>query len=438
MYNVCIIGAGPAGLFAAYELKKFGINDVCIIERGESIEKRTDVMCGVGGAGLFSDGKLHFTPVLSHKKLIGLYTTDEIKSLLNYVESIIDKFIPDLETFPKNENEIEKLRTICHRNNIELVVRRLKHVGSDKLPELIKKIVDATNVEIKTNTEVKDVSVNKNFTLFTDHGSFECKHLILAPGRYGSRWIQALSKKIGITYNYDKIEIGVRVEFPHEIMDEYSKVLYEPIFITKTKTFDDTVRTFCPCPRGYVSKEEYEDFICVNGHSNSGNESKNSNFALVTEVSLTEPVENTTEYAKSIARLATTIGGGKPIIQRVADLRMSRRSTWERIKKSYVTPSLKDVTPGDLSMAMPHRIIKNIIEGLETLNKVMPGINSGSTLLYGPEVKFRSSKIETDKLMETKIRNLFVAGDGSGLSGNIIGAAATGILAARGIMKKLE
>jgi hypothetical protein len=174
--------------------------------------------------------------------------------------------------------------------------------------------------------------------------------------------------------------------------------------------------------------------VCVNGHSNSDHKSPNSNFAFVVEVNLTEPVENSIQYAQSIAQLASTIGGGKPILQRLADLKKGRRSTWSRIKKSLITPSLTDVTPGDISMALPHRIVTDIIEGLEQLDMVMPGINAGSTLLYAPEVKFRSSKIITTKGMETRIKNVYVAGDGCGISGTITGAAATGIMAARGIL----
>ena len=187
-----------------------------------------------------------------------------------------------------------------------------------------------------------------------------------------------------------------------------------------------------------VAIEDYEGFVCVNGHSNSDHNSENSNFAFVTEIQLTKPVENTTKYAKSIAKLANTIGGGKPILQRLADLRAGRRSTWDRIKKSYVQPSLKDVVPGDISMAFPHRVVTNIIEGLRMLDKVLPGLNSGNTLLYAPEIKLRSSKIKTSKHLETKIKGLYVAGDAAGVSGNIVGAAATGIIAATGILNTVN
>jgi len=221
-------------------------------------------------------------------------------------------------------------------------------------------------------------------------------------------------------------------------MKRYAESLYEIVLKVRTDTFDDIVRTFCSCPNGYVAREDYQGYVCVNGYSNSDHSSKNSNFALLCEVHLTEPVENSIAYAQSIAELASTIGGQKPILQRLADLRKGRRSTWRKLEKSLVTPSLTDVTPGDISMALPHRIVVNILESLGKLDSVMPGINSGSTLLYAPEVKFRSSKIKTTPGMETNVNGLFVAGDASGMAGSITGAAATGIMAARGIINKIN
>ncbi len=249
-------------------------------------------------------------------------------------------------------------------------------------------------------------------------------------------WLQKIGKKYGIKYQYDMVEIGVRVEFPRSVMKRYAEALYEVVLKVRTKTFDDVMRTFCSCPNGLVAVETYPEYICVNGHSLSDHLSLNSNFAFVCEVHLTEPVENSIDYAESIAKLATTIGGGKPILQRLKDLQRGRRSTWSRLKKSMVRPSLKDVTPGDISMALPHRIVVNILEGLEKLDTVMPGINSGSTLLYAPEVKLRSSKVALTPAMETTLKNVYAAGDAAGVSGSITGAAATGIMAARGMSKR--
>ena len=443
-YDVIIVGAGPAGLFAAYELvKQKPALKICLIDKGNSIKqrKRTEVMCGVGGAGTFSDGKLHYTPVLSHEKILHLYSTEEIQNYLNYVDKIFTDFGVDAPFSPTKMDEVHKLVDECTRNGVMLFIRKARHVGSDKLPKIIEHFEDfllKNKVVLKTNMEVQDFIISNQVCtgVITDKGAITGTYIISAPGRYNARWMQKLADKYGLGFTYEKVEVGVRVEFHAAIMKRHFDIMHESIFHIHTPTFDDVVRTFCPCPNGMVALEQYDDFICVNGHSDSKMESENSNFALVTEVNLTEPVENTIKYGKSIAKLATTIGGGKPILQRLRDLKKGRRSTWERINKSHIKPTLTDVTPGDISMALPHRVVTNLLEGLEMLEKVIPGINSDSTLLYAPEIKLRSSKIKTDKYLETKVKNLFVAGDGSGLSGNIVGAATTGIIAAQGIIKK--
>jgi len=290
-------------------------------------------------------------------------------------------------------------------------------------------IFDRTEVEdlIVRNNKVRGVLTKKKKELLSDI-------VLLAPGRIRASWLQKLADSYNIKYIYDKVEVGVRVEFPAEIMKKQAETLYETVYRIRTKTYHDIVRTFCSCPNGEVATETYDGYVCVNGHSNSNHMSKNSNFAFLNEVHLTEPVENSIAYAKSVAEVSSTIGGGKPILQSLEDLKSGRRSTWRRLEKSFVEPSLTDVTPGDIAMALPYRIVKNITDGLETLDKVMPGINSGSTLLYAPEVKFRSSKISTDKNLQTSIKGLYVAGDGAGLSGSITGAAVTGIIFARSLI----
>ena len=220
-------------------------------------------------------------------------------------------------------------------------------------------------------------------------------------------------------------------------MNPVTRINRDPKFHIRTKRYDDFARTFCTNERGFVVKEVYDDFIGVNGHSLREKKSENTNFAFLVKVELTEPVENTTRYGRSIAKLATTIGGGKPIIQRMGDLRRGRRSTWERINRNLVKNTLKDVTPGDISMALPHRITMDIIEGLAKLDEIIPGVAADSTLLYAPEIKFYAMRMKVDKNMETSVSNLFAAGDGAGLSRDIVNAAATGMLAARGILNKL-
>lgn len=443
-YDVIVVGAGPAGMFAVYEmLKRDPKLNIAIIERGSKIGKRksNEVMMGFGGGGTYSDGKLHYTPVLSHKKALNLLSVTDYIKIVNYVDSIFTDFGVNEKYYPKDIKRVQKLVEQAQKNDIKLYVRKSRHVGTDKLAKIVKKIQDYfedNKVTIFDETEVVDLIVQKGVckgVLINNGKNIKSRITLVAPGRIGAGWLQDICKKYKIGNIFDKVEVGVRVEFPESVMREYSELMYESIFEMRTRHFDDVVRTFCPCPYGQVSIEDYKGYVCVNGHTNSKHDSVNSNFAFVTEIELDEPIENTTLYARSIAELATTLGGGKPILQRLADLRSGRRSTWKRINKSYVIPTLIDVTPGDISMGLPYRITKNLLEGLEKLDKVMPGINAGSTLLYAPEVKYRGSRIKTNKRLETKVKNLYVAGDGAGVSGNIIGAAATGIIAGRGMFR---
>ncbi|MFC1741025.1 NAD(P)/FAD-dependent oxidoreductase [Nanoarchaeota archaeon] len=451
-YDVAIVGAGPAGLFAAYELVQHNMKStgrkisVLLIDKGKAIEtrKKSEVMCGVGGAGTFSDGKLHFTPVLSHEKMLHLFSVSEYQTFIDYVDEVLTEFGVDAPYYPKSDSGAQDLVDECKKHGIQLFIRKARHVGSDNLPGIIKDFQDfivKNDVELMTETEVGDVLIEDGRcvgVVLSDGRRVKADFTLLAPGRVNARWMQELCKEHGIDFAYEKVEVGVRVEFPSVIMKKHADMMYETIFRLYTPTFDDPIRTFCPCPNGMVAVEEYDGFVCVNGHSNSDHKSENSNFAFVTEINLTEPVENTTLYGKSIALLATTIGGGKPIVQRLTDLKAGRRSTKARFEKSFMERTLMEAVPGDISMALPHRVVTNIIEGLEKLDKVMPGINSDNTFLYAPEIKLRGSKIETSKYLETAaVENLFVAGDGAGVAGNIVGAAATGVIAVKGILGKV-
>lgn len=442
-YDVIIVGAGPAGLFACYELLKSDKKlKISLLDMGNKLSKRKplEVMSGIGGAGTFSDGKLHFTADLSHEKAFHVLAKAKYQKVLDYVDTIFTEFGVDSEYYPKMTPNYDELIRDAVLNDIELVIRKARHVGTDKLKKVMEnfeRYLEEAGVEIFDRTEVEDLIVRNNKVrgvLTKKKKELLSDIVLLAPGRIRASWLQKLADSYNIKYIYDKVEVGVRVEFPAEIMKKQAETLYETVCRIRTKTYHDIVRTFCSCPNGEVATETYDGYVCVNGHSNSNHQSKNSNFAFLNEVHLTEPVENSIAYAKSVAEVSSTIGGGKPILQSLEDLKSGRRSTWRRLEKSFVEPSLTDVTPGDIAMALPYRIVKNITDGLETLDKVMPGINSGSTLLYAPEVKFRSSKISTDKNLQTTIKGLYVAGDGAGLSGSITGAAVTGIIFARSLI----
>ncbi len=364
--DVVIIGAGPAGIFAAYELAKTN-KRVLIIEKGNLIENRlkSEVMSGFGGAGTFSDGKLHFTPVLSHEKMFHLYGAEEYQELIDYTEKILLDFGVPPEYYPKTTKNTNMLVEEAKKNNIKLYVRKTIHVGSDRLPKIMQTFQNYlldNGIEILANTEVKDIVVKNNKVegvLLINDKIINAKKVICAPGRYNAKWMQVVAQNHGLGEVFEKVEVGVRVEFPAEVLAKHAEEMYETIFSMYTPTYDDVVRTFCPCPHGLVAIEKYDDFVCVNGHSNSTHDSKNSNFAFVTEITLTQPLESTRAYATFLAQGVTLLGAGKPIIQRLKDLKAGRRSTTERIKRAHIIPSLKEAVPGDIGMSMPYRVVKN-------------------------------------------------------------------------------
>jgi hypothetical protein len=455
--DVVVIGAGPAGLFAAYELSKSDL-DVLVLDKGKELENRfcplnkkdgctkcnpCSIMSGIGGSGLFSDGKLNFTPILGKTDLTEFMSLAEAQELIDETERVFAQFGLDGKTYPKNMDSAMRIKKQAKKFGIDLMLIKQKHIGSDELPKRVKNVVkflEEKNVQFMANTTAQDfiVSDNKVAGVETDKGAIYSNYVIAAPGRVGTEWLKEQARKLRIGIKQRGIEVGVRVEVPQEIMRPITRTIYDPTFFIISDTYDDQLRTFCTNEKGFVSTENYGDFVCVNGHACKNTKSGNTNFAFLSKVVLTEPVNDTYTYGNAIGILSTTIGGGKPILQRFIDLKKGRRSTWKRIKKSYIEPTLKDVTPGDISMALPKRIVTNIIEGLERLDKLIPGITSNHTLLYAPEIKFFSTQIQTNSMLETPVNNLFVAGDGAGVSGNIVSSAATGILAARGIMKKLD
>jgi len=371
----------------------------------------------------------------------------EANKLIDETEQIFNKFNMDAEVYPSNMDEAIEIRKRVAIAGARLLIIKQKHLGSDHLPGYIDgicKYLEKNGVELfeRANvTDIKSEKEDKHFVTFETGKkttTIEGKYVIVAPGRTGAKWIQELADKYEIPYLSQSIEIGVRVEVRKDIMEELTSVIYDPTIFIKTKTYGDEIRTFCTNPGGFVAKENYYGYICVNGHALKDIKSNNTNFAFISKVNLTEPVTNTRLYGESIAKIANVLGDGKPIIQSLKDLRSGRRSEWHRIKKGFVEPTLKDCVAGDLALVMPHRIITNILEGLETLDRIIPGVNNDDTLLYGPEIKFFSNEIETDDNFKLKDNNLYFVGDGAGKAGNIVTAAATGLVAARDILERIK
>ena len=462
MYDVIIIGAGPAGLFSAYELiEKNNKLKVLLLDKGKFANNRTcpmneknipccncnpcAIMSGYGGAGTFSDGKLNFVPKIGKSDLYKYMDIKDANDLIDETEAIFNKFNMNSDVYPSNMDEANEIKKRVAINGARLLLIKQKHLGSDKLPTYIS---DMTNYlkdkgvvikELCNVTDIKSINSDLHEVIYTNNNkeiTEKTKNVIVAPGRTGAKWVQELADKYNIDYISQSIEIGVRVEIRKEILEDICKIIYDPTIFIKTDTYSDEIRTFCTNPGGYVTKENYYGYICVNGHALKEKKSDNSNFAFISKVTLTQPITNTRLYGESIARIANVLGDTKPIIQTLKDLRNGRRSEWHRINKGFITPTLKDCVAGDLALVMPHRIITNILEGLEKLDKIIPGVNNDDTLLYGPEIKFFSNEITTDNKFKMKDHNIYFIGDGAGKAGNIVASAATGLVAAKDILEK--
>jgi uncharacterized FAD-dependent dehydrogenase len=455
-YDVIIVGGGPAGLFAADYLSEHSNKRILLIEKGKGPLRRLcpintyqacikckpcNILSGIGGAGLFSDGKLNYIYKLGKTDLSQFMPIEKAEDLINETEKIFNRFGMDGPVYPTDMEAAQEIRKKAKRFGINLLIIKQKHLGSDRLPQHIARMADhikANGVVIHTSEEVRDLIVENNHVagVVTNRKIYTTSAVILAPGRVGAEWIGGLAQQFGIGLKQRGIEVGVRVEVHSDIMQDLCEVIYDPTFFIQTGKYDDQTRTFCTNKGGFVSLENYSDFVCVNGHAFHDKKSQNTNFAFLSKVVLTEPVTDNQAYGESIGSLATLIGGGKPILQRFGDLKRGRRSTWHRISKGYIEPTMTDVVCGDIAMALPERILTNIIEGLEKLNCVVPGVANDETLLYAPEIKFFATQVDTSNDLETKINGMYVAGDGPGVAGNIVSASATGLIPAKAIIAR--
>lgn len=443
-YDVIIVGAGPTGIFAALELTqgRSGLK-VLMIEKGSDLPQRKpmDFFYGWGGAGTFSDGKLNLSPDVGGflKEFI---SRTELEELITYVDEIYLRFGAPSETQGSLGPEVDRISAAAKAVDLTLVPFRIRHLGTDRCRRLLSNLREELSgkVDIEFNKEVGEIiyagsKVRGIKVLGGDE--YRADYVLLSPGRSGAQWLESVALKVGLTTTLNPIDIGVRVEVPANILRPLTDVLYEAKLTFKSKRFGDPVRTFCMNPYGYVVKENHEEFCTVNGHSFSSRKSENTNFAILASTTFTEPFREPIAYGRLISRLANLLGDGI-IVQRLGDLMAGRRSTWKRIRGGLVSPTLTDATPGDLSFAIPYRYIVDILEMLEALNVLAPGINAPSTLLYGVEVKFYSMRLDLTKQLETEIKNLFAAGDGAGVTRGIVQASVSGVMAAREIGKRLD
>jgi uncharacterized protein len=457
-FDVIIIGAGPSGIFAALELLKSNNKlSILMIEKGKDIDKRAcpvkvknisctackecDLLSGWGGAGAFSDGKLSLSPEVGGF-LSRYMEKDEVRSLINYVDGIYLRYGAPAEIFGDSVEEVQELEKLSSMNELVLIPSKIRHIGTDRCKLLLKKIREDIDNTIETifQTEVQAVIIKDGkYTgvSLKDGTEIHSDFLILAPGREGSRWLEEESKRLELTLLKNPVDIGVRVELPASVLEPLTKITYEPKLLFYSKRFDDKVRTFCVNPYGEVVKEYLKGIWTVNGHSYADRRTNNTNFAILVSTYFTEPFDEPISYGRYIAQLANFLGKGV-IVQRLGDLMSGRRSTQERISKGIVRPTLTDATPGDLSFVIPYRYLCDIMEMLEALDRIAPGVNSRHTLLYGVEVKFYSMQLKLTDKLETEIANIFAVGDGAGVSRGLIQASASGVVAAREILARAD
>lgn len=454
-YDVIIIGAGPGGIFAAYELLKDNSKlKIAMFEKGKSLDKRKcpidgdkvkscigcptcSIMSGFGGAGAFSDGKYNITNDFGGT-LYEHVGKEKALELMNYVDTINTTHGGESTKLYSTANT--SFKKTCLQHKLQLLDASVRHLGTDinyiVLENIYNEIKD--KMDIFFNTQVDDIEIEKDkYKVITKDKTYTSKYCIVSAGRSGSKWIESQCEKLNINTKSNRVDIGVRVELPAVIFDDITNELYESKIVYKTEKYEDNVRTFCMNPRGIVVNENTNGIITVNGHSYESNDLKtnNTNFALLVSKTFTEPFNDSNSYGESIARLSNMLGGGV-IVQRFGDLIRGRRTNDKKLSRSTVIPTLK-ATPGDLSLVLPKRILDDIVEMIYALDKVAPGTANDDTLLYGVEVKFYNTEVDVDDNLETQYKGLYIIGDGSGVTHSLSHASASGVHVARNIKERL-
>ena len=458
MYDVAIIGGGPAAIFAAYEFTlKYPALKVVILEAGNPIDKRLcpladkkadhcinckpcSIMRGFGGAGAFSDGKYNFTTEFGGW-LIDYLPQEEVVKLIDYVDELNCRHGAPGEYFSTRNSTIGAKAL---RYDLHLLNAKVRHLGTENnlvIMENIYKYLLEKGIEIRCNTPVREIKIadDGTFALEIEGGADVCcKYLLAAPGRAGAEWYSQQCRKLGLSFINNQVDVGVRVEVPAQIFKHITDEVYEAKILYRTQQYNDLVRTFCMNPYGYVVAENTDGIITVNGHSfrDPKLHSNNTNFALLVSNKFTEPFHEPLQYGKRIASFSNMLGGGV-LVQRFGDLIKGRRTDEKRMAKSFTKPTLA-ATPGDLSLVLPKRQLDDIIEMIYALDKIAPGMANADTLLYGVEVKFYSARLELDGNLETKIPNMFAIGDGAGITRGLSQASASGVWAARAIGRRSE
>ncbi|MBQ8217662.1 MAG: NAD(P)/FAD-dependent oxidoreductase [Oscillospiraceae bacterium] len=455
-YDVIIIGAGPGGIFTAYELSRSGKSlKTAVFELGRPLQQRKcpidgkkvkscikcpvcSIMSGFGGAGAFSDGKYNITNQFGGT-LYEYVGKNEAIELMKYVDEINMRYGGEGTKLYSTANS--DIKRTCLENGLHLLDAQVRHLGTDINYVVLENIYNelSDKVDFHFNTAITGVEkIDGGYRVIAGDKSYTCRDCVVSVGRSGSKWMEGVCESLGIPTRSNRVDIGVRVELPAEVFSHLTDKLYESKIVYRTEKFEDLVRTFCMNPYGVVVNENTNGIVTVNGHSyeDKSKHTENTNFALLVSKHFSEPFKDSNGYGESIARLSNMLGGGV-IVQRFGDLVRGRRSTVKRVEENFVTPTLA-ATPGDLSLVIPKRILDGIIEMIYALDKVAPGTANDDTLLYGVEVKFYNMEVALDNELQTKDKGFYVIGDCSGVTHSLSHASASGVYVARNILSKLQ